>query len=223
MISLKIISMLEFMNKKVSIIDYGLCNLYNVVAAFESMGASVELVESKKKISEAEYLVLPGVGAFKDGMSLLNKKNLTSEIINHIQSNKPFLGICLGMQMMFDKSFEFGEHNGLGVINGDVIKIPSIGSNMIKHKIPHIGWNNLVLNENISNNFANLASNNDSMYFVHSFMANKINNDNILAHVDYNGIKIPSIITIKKSIGCQFHPEKSGKHGLSLLHNFLDL
>ncbi len=215
--------MSESLNKKVSIIDYGLCNLYNVMAAFESTGASVEFVDSKEKISDAQYLVLPGVGAFKDGMTLLNKKGLANEIVNHIHSNKPFLGICLGMQMMFDKSFEFGEHSGLGVINGNIIKIPDIGNDMVKHKIPHIGWNNLVLNKNISKNLINLASNNDSMYFVHSFMADKIDNDNVLAHVDYNGIQIPSIITIKKSIGCQFHPEKSGKHGLSLLHNFLNL
>tara|TARA_B100000586_G_scaffold263862_1_gene233625 strand:- start:833 stop:1462 length:630 start_codon:yes stop_codon:yes gene_type:complete len=209
------------MKKKISIIDSGLSNLYNVIQAFTYMGMEVDIVNDNTSVFN-DYLVLPGVGSFKKGMDEIIKKKLSSKIKEHVQSNKPFLGICLGMQMMLSKSYEFGEYNGLGLIQGEIIKIPSLNHNNAKHKIPHIGWNYNMF----SNNKDKLINNIDdraSMYFVHSYMASLVNESNILAKTDYNGINVISIIKHLNSYGCQFHPEKSGESGLQLLENFTEI
>ena len=206
--------------QKVSIIDSGLTNLFNVSQAFEYIGASVNIVSSPDEIV-SDHLILPGVGSYENGMKEISRLGLIDHIYNHINSNKPFLGICLGMQMMLKKSHEFGIHKGLGVIDGEIIKIPNIDDNNIKHKIPHIGWN-----DNIVDMKNPLTSNIDSpfsTYFVHSYMASLMNKDNIVATTNYNGIDIVSIINHKSSYGCQFHPEKSGEIGLHILENFLKI
>ena len=206
--------------KKVSIIDYGLCNLFNVSNALEHLGADSEIIESPDDIKKATHIILPGVGAFKNGMRGLTIRNLIEPIKEHIYNEKPFLGICLGMQMMMTKSFEFGEVEGLGIINGDVIKIPVSNSENIKHKVPHIGWNRIIYKED---RLLTRQNNKSSMYFVHSYKAECKNEENVIAHTLYNDVKITAIIKSQNAYGCQFHPEKSGRHGLLLLNEFIKL
>ena len=206
--------------KKVSIVDYGLCNLFNVCNALEHLGANAEIIERPDDIKRATHIILPGVGAFKNGMRGLAIRNLIEPIKEHIHNEKPFLGICLGMQMMMSKSFEFGEIEGLGIINGDVIKIPLSNSANIKHKIPHIGWNRIIYKED---RLLTQQNNKSSMYFVHSYKAECKNEENVIAHTLYNDVKITAIIKSKNAYGCQFHPEKSGEYGLKLLGEFIQL
>ena len=206
--------------KRINIIDYGLCNLFNVCNALEHLGVDAKITENPVDISKSSHLILPGVGAFKNGMRGLTLRNLIDPIKEHIEKERPFLGICLGMQMMMSKSFEFGEINGLGVIEGDVVKIPEMNSQKMRHKIPHIGWNQIVYKKDKI-----LKSQNDksSMYFVHSYKADCKNDENVLAHTLYNDVKITAIIKSKNAYGCQFHPEKSGEYGLKLLNEFIKL
>ena len=211
------------MKPKVSIIDYGLCNLYNVSNSFQHIGANVKIISTPEEIKKSDRIILPGVGAFKNGMRGLNLRNLIEPLKEHVQKKLPFLGICLGMQIMFDISYEFGEIEGLGVIPGKVIKIPSLGTNKIKHKIPHIGWNKLEFVNNSMNKSILNGQDQPTVYFVHSFMAICKNDENLLAKTIYNGIDIASVVYKENSFGCQFHPERSGEHGLNILKEFLNL
>mgnify|MGYP001435756583 CR=1 FL=1 len=212
------------MKIKVSIIDYGLANLYNVSNAFKHVGANIEIIDKPNEVKNSEFLILPGVGAFRNGMRGLDIRNLTNEIKEHVKKRKPFLGICLGMQMMLTRSYEFGIVDGLDIIKGNVVKIPGKNLSNIAHKIPHIGWNSLSFNEStkINHIFSNHI-NNTSMYFVHSYKAECSNEENIIAVTDYNNIKINAIIKHENAYGCQFHPEKSGELGLMLLKNFISI
>ena len=213
--------MSEKYNKKVSVIDYGIGNISNLLAAIHYCGVNAKVVTHYQDIKKSDYIILPGVGAFQYAINQLNNKNMTETIINHINSSKPYLGICLGMQLMLQKSYEFGEFNGLGVIQGEVISIRSQQVNNDNYKVPHIGWNKLI--EKISDNTLLTDSfNNKHMYFVHSYFANCFDQNNIIATVNYNNICIPAIIRHNNSFGCQFHPEKSGPDGLNVLKNFLN-
>tara|TARA_B100000965_G_scaffold99662_1_gene81669 strand:+ start:1495 stop:2118 length:624 start_codon:yes stop_codon:yes gene_type:complete len=205
---------------KISIIDYGLCNLYNVSNALNHLKVKVEIIENPKDVTNASHLILPGVGAFKNGMRGLRIRNLIEPIKEHVDKNKPFLGICLGMQMMLSKSYEFGENAGLNIIDGEVVKIPQTNNTGRAHKIPHIGWNKIIYKKDKIMNGQNSKS---SMYFVHSYKAECRKSENVLAHTIYNDIEITAIINSKKAYGCQFHPEKSGKYGLCLLNEFIKL
>lgn len=209
------------MKKEISIIDSGLSNIYNVCQAFRYIGMTANIItNSNDKIGD--YLVLPGVGSFENGMTELHDRGLVDKITQHVTSNKPFLGICLGMQMMLEKSTEFGSFSGIGIIKGTVNRIPSYNANNIKHKIPHIGWNqNNILNK--TNKILKNIPNKMSMYFVHSYMAQVKNAEHLIASCDYNGISITSMISQNNSYGCQFHPEKSGDEGLMILRNFSEL
>ena len=210
------------MKIKISLIDYGLCNLYNVSNAFEYVGADISIVDKPEQIKKASYIILPGVGAFKNGMRGLKLRGLIDPIKEHIEKKRPFLGICLGMQMMLSKSYEFGEIDGLDVIPGNVVKIPNKNKNNVSHKIPHIGWNNLsFLDSYAQDSIFDKKINKSSMYFVHSYKADCDNKNNIVAVTNYNDIEINAIIKQDNAYGCQFHPEKSGKYGLMLLNDFL--
>ena len=212
--------MSESCNKKISIIDYGVGNISNLLAAVDYCGAIGKVITTYKDIENSDYLILPGVGAFKYAIEELRDKKLIEAIVNHIDRDKPFLGICLGMQLMLDKSYEFGEIDGLGIIEGEVISIKSQQTKNKNFKIPHIGWNRLLKNKNINSKYTN-SLNDKYMYFVHSYYANCKNNKNIVASVNYNNIIMPALIQHKNSYGCQFHPEKSGPEGLKLLKRFL--
>ncbi|MDH5763287.1 MAG: imidazole glycerol phosphate synthase subunit HisH [Nitrospinota bacterium] len=211
---------------KVTVIDYGSSNLLNVVRALEHCGAEVLLADQPKAIIEADRLILPGVGAFADGMASLKNKELIEPLKSFCQKGNPFLGICLGMQMMLDASDEFGHHQGLGLISGKVVPIPSQGINGEPHKIPHIGWNELQRprpRENWDGTLFAGLNTGDPMYFVHSFMAVPEDDSRRLADCEYNGRTICAALQYQNMTGCQFHPEKSGKLGLSIIYNFLQL
>ncbi|RUR20256.1 imidazole glycerol phosphate synthase subunit HisH [Legionella sp. km535] len=210
----------------VSIIDYGVGNLLSVARAFQYFDATVNIVSTPEDILKAERLVLPGVGAFADGMKGLTELNFVDPVKEFAASGKPFLGICLGMQMMLSRSCEFGTHQGLDLISGDVVSIPLEGVDGVPHKIPHIGWNELISlpqSENWSDTILKNIPDKSSVYFVHSFMAVPETPKNRLADVLYNGQAISAVIKNDNVYGCQFHPEKSGEVGLKIIQQFLQI
>jgi len=215
------------MNKSdVVVIDYGIGNLLSVQRGLEYCGADVKVTANKDLIMAASRIVLPGVGAFSDGMDGLNSSGLNEVVCDFAAKGKPLLGICLGMQMLLDESEEFGLSRGLGLIPGRVIPIPSLNIDNKKQKIPHIGWSALTLpesREKWSGTLLNNITPGEVVYFVHSFMAETLTTEHRIANCLYGGIKISAVIGSGNVIGCQFHPEKSGKVGLKILKNFVNL
>jgi len=195
----------------IAIIDYGAGNIFSVKNALDYLGFESKLTSSKEDIINADAMILPGVGAFPSAMKMLNESGLTETIIEQSQQ-KYFLGICLGMQMIFEKSYEFEECDGLGLIKGKVDKIPA--TDLI---IPHMGWNKLeVLNDCP---LLNGLGKDEYVYFVHSYQAFCDDKD-ISAYCEYGG-KVPALVYDGKFVfGSQFHPEKSGDVGLQILKNF---
>jgi imidazole glycerol-phosphate synthase subunit HisH len=214
------------MSKPVVIVDYGIGNLFSVARAFESQGATVRLTTDGSGIEEAERVVLPGVGAFEDGMKGLTQRGQAEPIKRFIASGRPFLGICVGMQLLLDVGEEFGEHAGLGVIPGRVKAIPATGSDGKPHRIPHIGWNDLVAPPQCPGWEGGLLAGlpaQPSVYFVHSFAPVPAEEKHRLADCYYDGRQISAVIRSGNAYGCQFHPEKSGPVGLRIVENFLRL
>lgn len=214
------------MMAKVTIIDYGIGNLLSVSRSFEYHGAEVVLTDSAELIMKADRLVLPGVGAFADGMKGLAMRGLIEPIKAYARQDKPFLGICLGMQMMMERSEEFGLHEGLGLIQGDVVRISDTKVDGTPHKIPHIGWNELVVPAGLAGWDGTILqglSPGETVYFVHSFTASPTDTANRLADCLYDGRVISAAIRAGNLYGCQFHPEKSGPIGLRIIKNFLRL
>lgn len=212
--------------KSVSIIDYGVGNLLSVARAFNYFGAEVNFVQNPEEILTADRLILPGVGAFSDGMKGLQETGLVDSLKEFTRSGKPFMGICLGMQMMLTQSFEFGTHPGLDMIEGEVLPIPKEGVDGKPHKIPHIGWNELKTTSEGApweNTILKGLDEKSSVYFVHSFMVVSKNPSQHLAETLYNGHPICAVIQNENVYGCQFHPEKSGKTGLKIIENFLGM
>lgn len=211
--------------KNVTVVDYGLCNLRSVTRAFEHCGAQVEVTDSCDVIREASYLVLPGVGAFADGMAGLERRHLVEALRTYATTERPFLGICLGMQMMLDCTEEFGVHRGLGMIPGKVVAVPATGADGTPHKIPHIGWNELVMPEGRQGWEGTVLEGvrpGGAVYFVHSFMAVPDDAADYLAVCQYTGRTITAAIQRGSLQGCQFHPEKSAHEGLRVLRRFLE-
>lgn len=210
------------MSKKVAIIDYGMSNTLSVSRAVRYCGAEVILTDNEKEISNADYLILPGVGAFQDGMRGLEQRNVIAAIREFVRKGKPFLGVCLGMQMLFDSSEEFGHCEGLKIIPGDVLSLPK------DHKLPHISWNQLILPLSRdcafwSHTILDKFKSGGYAYFVHSFYALPRNEDHILALTPFHDFLFPSVVKKDNIYGVQFHPEKSGPFGLDILKNFLSL
>ncbi|MBR1384847.1 MAG: imidazole glycerol phosphate synthase subunit HisH [Ruminococcus sp.] len=194
----------------IAIIDYGAGNIFSVKNALDDLGIESVLTSDKEVIRSADKIILPGVGAFKAAMEMLNASGLVDTLKEQARL-KPFLGICLGMQLMFEKSFEFGESEGLGLIKGYVDRIdePEL-------VIPHMGWNKLVYNHNCPL-FEGIDE--SYVYFVHSYKAFCDDKD-LYAYCEY-GHKVPAVVGDGKYLyGCQFHPEKSGAVGLKMLQNF---
>ena len=207
--------------KKVTIIDYGLSNLLSVQHAFAHFGAETLVTGKAEDVLAADALVLPGVGAFKDGMAGLEKLGLIEPIRQKAAAGTPLLGICLGMQLLFEKSYEYGEHTGLGLIPGEVcpladdLKNPSL-------KVPHIGWNRLDIVPGRENDpLFKYTKPGEYVYYVHSFYAKNCA-ANTLAASEYS---IPVTGAVKNGLvyGTQFHPEKSGDTGLRMLRAFAEL
>ncbi|RTL56011.1 MAG: imidazole glycerol phosphate synthase subunit HisH [Rhodocyclaceae bacterium] len=211
------------MKKRVTLIDYGIGNLLSVSRAFEACGAEVLQTENPADIAAADYLVLPGVGAFVDGMRELNSRGLVEPIRAACASGKPVLGICLGMQMLFTESDEHHLTPGLGVIAGRVEAIPNDAGNGHWRKTPHIGWSELITPSGINwqgTIFTDLIER-PAAYFVHSFSCVPASPTAKLAECEYEGIRICAAVRQGNVYGCQFHPEKSGLIGLHIIRNFI--
>ena len=194
----------------IAIVDYGMGNLRSVQKAFEYLGYDAAITDQSKALENASHIVLPGVGAFRDAIAALKAKDLDGMIKKEVAEGKPFLGICLGMQMLFDRSLEDGEYEGLGLIGGEVVRFDT------DLKIPHIGWNTLYYNkrtalfDGIDDNF---------FYFVHSYHAAKVAKEDIETTCVY-GYEFVASVNRDNIWGVQFHPEKSGDTGLKVLKNF---
>lgn len=198
----------------IAIIDYGVGNLFSLRSSLGMIGADAVVTADAQLIRDADRLILPGVGAFGDARAKLRETGLDELVIREANAGKPLMGICLGMQMLFDRSFEFGEHEGLGLIPGDVVDMtPLITPGL---KVPHIGWNAL----HIKRNHPLLAGvrEGDCVYFVHSFCATRCE-ESVLATAEY-GANLTAAVAKDNVCGCQFHPEKSGQVGLEILKAF---
>ncbi|MGY4383090.1 glutamine amidotransferase [Pedobacter sp. UYP24] len=211
------------MKKKTVIIDYGLGNLYSIAQACAHVGNTPVITSNREEIINADSVILPGVGAFKVAMDQLNEMNLTNIIIEFANLGKPLMGVCLGMQLLFETSQEFGEHEGLGLISGSIKRFPQV-YNQKKLKIPHIGWNRL-FNSNIEWGKTPLleVSDKDFMYFIHSYYAEPTDLSTILTYTHYQDFKYCSSVQKNNIFGFQFHPEKSGEAGLTIYKNFLSI
>jgi imidazole glycerol-phosphate synthase subunit HisH len=200
--------------KKIIILDYGTGNILSLIRSLNYIGIKPSVSNSKSEILKASHLILPGVGAFSTGMKLLNHHKLPNIIKEYVAENKPLLGICLGMQLLFQESNEFGKHIGLGLIKGKVKKI-----SYPKINVPIIGWYKL---ETIGKNIVSKQYN-KYMYFVHSYQALPKNKDTIAATYKINNKNIVAAVNENNIYGFQFHPEKSSFDGLKILKNFINL
>jgi glutamine amidotransferase len=199
----------------ISIIDYGMANLRSVQKGFEHVGVSADIISKPEQIKRAEKIVLPGVGAFQDAVRVLREHELAGPIIDHINSGKPFLGICLGLQMLFDVGYEDGEHQGLGVLRGKCVRF-DVDTQMAL-KVPHMGWNQLTI-VNRSPVLRDLPDG-ANVYFVHGYHVVPEDPTVIATTTDY-GRPFVSSVWRDNLMATQFHPEKSQKVGLKILENF---
>ena len=206
----------------IAVIDYGVGNLFSLLSSLNYLELDTKLTNDIEEIKNAKGIILPGVGAFRDAIGNLEKYGLKEILINEAKNGKPFLGICLGMQMLFEKSYEYGEYEGLGLINGTVQEIKKYIPENSDLKIPHMGWNSLAINDGFKDDkILKDVDNNEYVYYVHSYFA-KTDIKNIVAYSEY-GTKIPGIVKNENVYGMQFHPEKSGDTGLKLLKNWGEL
>ncbi len=201
-----------------AIIDYGVGNLFSLTCSFKRIGAQVCVTSDAELIRSADRIVLPGVGAFEDAAAKLRESGLDKVLLECAKNGVAILGICLGMQLLFERSFEYGEHKGLGLVKGDIVpfanKIPD------RLQIPHIGWNSLSI-KNKKNPLYKYVNDGDFVYFVHSYFAPA--EVESAATVTEYGVEFASSVASKNIFGCQFHPEKSGDVGLNILRGFCEI
>jgi len=212
--------------EKVAIIDYGVGNLFSVNKAFNRIGVESFITSNPGEILNSTRVVLPGVGAFRNCMLKLAEADLVSVVKDVADSGKPLLGICVGAQLLFDSSEEFGTTTGLGLIKGQVVEIPGGLSKEKVIRVPHIGWNNLKYPRGATSTVGTILDaipENSMAYFVHSFMLSPEKSEHRLAEVDYHNINICAAVQSNNVFGAQFHPEKSGEVGLEILKNFVSL
>ena len=200
----------------IAIIDYGVGNLFSLTSSFKKIGANVKVTNNLEEIQQAEKIVLPGVGAFKDAMRKLKETGLDKVIKQEVKKGKSILGICLGMQLLFERSFEFGECEGLGLIKGEVVGMEGILNKDLK--IPHIGWNALKFKKQSKLN--KYIKEGDYVYFVHSYFATGCE-ESLVSVAEYQ-VEVPATVESANVCGCQFHPEKSGDVGLNILRAFCE-
>lgn len=201
----------------IAIVDYNMGNLQSVKNAFNLFSNDVDIVSDPDKLKDYDKLVLPGVGAFGDAMEHLKENSLDEAIIEYANSGKPLLGVCLGMQLLLEKGTEFGEHDGLALISGSVIKFDKSKFNT-PHKVPHMGWNKLFLQQ--ENKILKDLEDESYLYFVHSYHVECMDKY-ILAKTNY-GYEFPSAIVKDNIVGFQPHPEKSHNNGLKIIKNFTE-
>ena len=206
---------------KISIIDYGTGNIQSILRAFKKFNIDTNIVNKSHEIKNSTHLILPGVGALPKAMELLNKTNLIPDIKNHVLKERPILGICLGMQLLFSSSEEIEETQGLDFIKGKVIKLPEKETMEKNFKIPNVGWHTIKINDKIDHNskYANLH--NGRYYFVHSYYCDALNEEENLFYIKFNNKKICAVAQRNNIIGTQFHPEKSGVDGFKLIEKFI--
>lgn len=202
----------------VAIVDYGVGNLFSLKSSFCAIGVDVIVTDDKDVIRSADKIILPGVGAFGDAAEKLRQSGLDKVLIEQAAAGKHIMGICLGMQLLLDKSFEYGEHKGLGLITGEIRPIADVIPKDLK--IPHIGWNQLHFGGSKHPIFKYLNEG-DCVYFVHSYYGADCE-DSVIAKTEY-GASLTAAVANGNVCGCQFHPEKSGKVGLSILRAFCEL
>ena len=201
----------------IAIVDYGVGNLFSLKSSLSMIGSDAIVTRNAEELRAAKKIILPGVGAFEDAVNKLRATGLDAVVIEQAKAGKPLLGICLGMQLLFEKSFEYGEHKGLGLIPGDVVDMrPVIPASL---KVPHIGWNALKLTQPVHPLFRNIQDG-DCVYFVHSYYAANCEKD-VIATTEY-GADLTAAVARENVMGCQFHPEKSGKVGLNILRAFCE-
>ena len=200
-----------------AIIDYGVGNLFSLECSLSSIGEETVITNDLKMLDKADRLVLPGVGAFRDARVALRKSGLEEGILDLVEKGKPILGICLGMQLLFDKDYEDGVYEGLGLISGEVRAIGEVIPKELK--IPHIGWNALSIKKN--SRLFKYINDGDYVYFVHSYQAVKCEDDT--TSVTNYGAPLTASVEKGNVFGCQFHPEKSGEVGLSILKAFVEI
>ena len=202
----------------IAIVDYGVGNLFSLESSFAKIGAKVVVSSDEAVIRSADKIILPGVGAFGDAAEKLRNSGLGDVVVDEAKKGKPVMGICLGMQLLFEKSFEYGEHEGLGLLHGSVVPMKGVIPEDLK--IPHIGWNALDFTSKESKLFR-FIKNGDFVYFVHSFYATDCDED-VIAYTEY-GANLCAAVERGNVFGCQFHPEKSGDVGLEILRGFCEL
>ena len=201
----------------IAIVDYGVGNLFSLISSFKKIGADIIVTGDAEVIKSSDRIILPGVGAFEDAAKKLKESGLDKVIIDEVAKGKNLMGICLGMQMLFEKSYEYGCHNGLGLLKGNIVSMEdNIPANL---KIPHIGWNALHFTR--ESGLFKYIKNNDCVYFVHSFYADECS-DSVIATAEY-GKQITAAVQKGNIMGCQFHPEKSGEVGLNILRAFCEM
>ena len=206
------------------IIDYNLGNIFSVQNACKHNGINTIVSNDKKDIESADAIILPGVGAFGDAMDNMRKLDLIEPIKDFIHSKKPFMGVCLGMQLLFTESEEFGNHKGLDIIKGQIKKFPNIGSSKNKIKVPQVGWNKLITDKNTNwiNSPLSTLNNDSFMYFVHSYFACPEDESVILSKTVYEDITYCSSILKENIFATQFHPEKSAETGVNIYANWIN-
>jgi len=202
----------------IAIVDYGVGNLFSLKSSFEAIGQTAVVTSDGAVIRRADQVLLPGVGAFEDAARKLRESGMDREVLLAAENGKPLLGICLGMQLLFDKSFEYGEHEGLGLIRGEVRPIADVISPDLK--IPHMGWNPLRFTREDCPLFKYVKEG-ECVYFVHSYYAAGCE-ENTAANAEYS-VPLTAAVWKNNVFGCQFHPEKSGETGLSILRAFCEL
>ncbi|MGN1443968.1 MAG: imidazole glycerol phosphate synthase subunit HisH [Acutalibacteraceae bacterium] len=201
-----------------AVVDYGVGNLFSLRSSLVSLGVDAVVTGDKTEIEKADRIILPGVGAFEDAVNKLRETGLDKVIVERAKAGTPLMGICLGMQLLFDKSYEYGEHDGLGLIKGKVVPMQGVIPSELK--VPHIGWNALHFTSKKSEIFKYINEN-DCVYFVHSYFADECD-DSVIATAEY-GKELTAAVQNENVFGCQFHPEKSGEVGLSILKAFCEV
>lgn len=201
----------------IAIIDYGVGNLFSLVSSFKAIGVDAVVTDREEVIAAADKLILPGVGAFGDARRKLAESGMDKLVIREAEKGKPIMGICLGMQLLFEKGYEYGTHEGLGLLKGEVVSME--GTVPANCKIPHIGWNGLIFKQ--ENPLFQYIKDGDFVYFVHSYYVRDCD-DSLLATTEY-GPELTAAVAKGNIYGCQFHPEKSGSVGLNILRGFAAL
>ena len=201
----------------IAIVDYGVGNLFSLVSSFRAIGVEAKLTSDRREIEQADKILLPGVGAFEDASKKLFASGLAEVVVSEAKKGKPILGICLGMQLLFEKSYEYGEHAGLGLIKGEIRPIADVVPK--GYKIPHIGWNKLDFTK--ENELFRYLVGDNHVYFVHSYYATNCE-DSVIATTEYGAV-LTAAVADKNVYGCQFHPEKSGEVGLKILKAFAEI